>query len=203
MSSKNNRSNDKDSDRSKQMQGKLDPKKPFGKITTYEPESSDDASENESIQPATTKSRSHSSTPISSVGSTARNQFLSCIKNRTCLNGVDFIGLMAKKQGPSGTKNLKGNALKRALSWKEQMLVISKMCHTGANFVAMKEFLESVGMILTANPIYNELTADICAEICDILANVCFMENVDPGILTDYFNKRFADLRNRRNYEAK
>jgi len=185
------------------MQGKLDPKKPFGKITTYEPESSNDASENESSQPAATSSRFHSSAPISSVGSTARNQFLSCIKNKTCLNGVDFIGLMAKKQGATGTKNLKGSELKRQLSWKEQMLVISKMCHTGSNFIAMKEFLESVGMILTANPIYNELAADICAEICDILTDVCFMENVDQGILTDYFNKRFADLRNRRNYEVK
>ena len=29
------------------------------------------------------------------------------------------------------------------------------------------------------------------------------MENVDHGVMFDYFNRRFADLRNRRNYEAK
>ncbi len=133
--SKNNRSNDKESDRSKHKQGKLDPKKPFGKITTYDPESSNESSDNESIQPVATSSRSHSFVPISSVGSTARNQFISCLKNRSCLNGVDFIGVMAKKQGATGTLNLKGSDLKRALAWKEQMLVISNMCHTGSNFL--------------------------------------------------------------------
>ena len=67
----------------------------------------------------------------------------------------------------------------------------------------MENFLTSAKIHLGSNSNYVEVSADIVSEICDILSNVCFMDNVDHGVYTEYFNRRVADLRNRRNYEIK
>ena len=186
-------------------QGKLNPKKPFAKITEYESEDSLVSGQDSDSPEIVSTTSSHVVNPpcFNSIGVTGHNVLLACIKNKSCLSGVDFIGLMAKKQGLTGGKGLKGNDLKRHLTWKEQMLIISKLALTGSNMNQMKTFLESVKVHLSANADYVQIAADIVATTCNILRKCCFMENVDNGVFSEYFNRRFADLRNRRNYEAK
>jgi hypothetical protein len=185
---------------SHKKQGKMNPKEPFSKIVLYETESEyeDDAG---SVVSTSDPDVSFIDTSIG-IGSTAENVFLACLKNKQILNGVDFVAVMAKSQG-KGSKSLKGNDLKRFLTWKECKMIISKLSYSGANLEAMKIFLTSVKIHLSAKSNYVEISSDIVASICKILTNVCFMENVDNGIMSEYFNRRVADLRNRRNYEAK
>ena len=184
----------------KSKQGKMDPQQPFAKIETYDTDESD-ISSNDGEEMIS--SHAASIPCVSSIGSTSRNALLSSLKNKRCLVGVDFIGLMAKKQEKGGSKTLKGSDLKRHVIWKEQMMVISKLCHAGANLSQLDLFLTADKIHLGTNGNYREVAADIVAEICVILTNVCFMENVEHGVFSDYFNKRFADIRNRRNYERK
>ena len=98
---------------------------------------------------------------------------------------------------------MKGSELKRHLTWKEIKLIMSKLCLTGANFKEMEILLTSVKIHLTGNHSYQEISSDIVAKICTILENVCFMDNVDHGVMSEYFDRGVADLRNRRNYGMK
>ena len=82
-------------------------------------------------------------------------------------------------------------------------MIISKLALAGATLKEMEIFLTSVKIHLTANTLYQEVSSDIVASICKMLTEVCFMENVDHGVMSDYFNRRVADLRNRRNYAMK
>lgn len=192
--------NDEAKQKLKSKQGKMDPQQPFAKIENYDTDESNNSSnEAESI----TNSQSTTLPGVSLIASTTHNTLLGVLKNKRCLAGVDFIGLMAKKQGKGGGKHLKGNELKRYLSWKSQMMVISKLTHAGSSLSQMDVFLTSEKIHLGTNGNYKEVSADIVAEICDILQKDCSMENVEHGVLSDYFNKRFADIRNRRNYERK
>jgi hypothetical protein len=50
---------------------------------------------------------------------------------------------------------------------------------------------------------FQEVSSNIVADICKVLIDVCFMENVDNGVMSDYFICRVAHLRNRRNYVNK
>ena len=185
-------------------QGKLNPKKPFAKVDHYSTEESSD-SEDTTNPPVSSHSQGRSSSKpvLANLESTQYNMLLACIKNKAILVGVDFIEIMARKQGANGSKGLKGNDLKRYLSWKEIKLILSKLALCGANFQSMEIFLTSVKVHLVGNNSYQEIASDIVAKICHILESVCFMENVDNGVFSDYFNRRVADLRNRRNYEMK
>ena len=198
-----------DSDSKKQnkprsKQGKLDPKKPFSKVDHYSTEESEDS---EVEQPTVSSTgRNYHSSSVSSNSArneTQINMLIGSIKNKSILAGVDFCETMARKQGRNGSKGLKGTDMKRFLTWKEIKLILSKLCLTGANFKEMEVFLTSVKIHLSGDTSYQEISSDIVAKICSILENVCFMENVDHGVMSDYFNRRVADLRNRRNYEMK
>lgn len=189
-------------DKRRAKQGKLNPKKPFAKVDHYSTEESESSGE-ESDLPAVSSSQGSRPAVSSTISETQYNMLLGCIKKKSVLQGVDFMDVMAKKQGKTGSKGLKGNELKRFLTWKECMLILSKLALTGANFKEMEVFLTSVKIHLSGNTSYQEISADIIAKICNILENVCFMDNVDHGVYTEYFNRRVADLRNRRNYEIK
>ena len=79
-------------------------------------------------------------------------------------------------------------------------MIIAKLALSGACLKEMEIFLTSVRIHLTANNSYQEISSNIVADICKVLTDVCFMENVDNGVMSDYFNRRVADLRNRRNF---
>jgi hypothetical protein len=183
---------------SHKKQGKMNPREPFSKITVYESETE---SELEVSQDSEVETPVAFASSNSSLGSTAENVLLVSLKNKAILSGVDFIWVMAKLQG-KGAASLKGSELKRHLSWKECKMSISKMALAGGTLKQLEEFLTSTGIHLTSNSTYVEISSDIVSAICKILTN-CGMENVDHGVMFDYFNRRFADLRNRRNYEAK
>jgi hypothetical protein len=82
-------------------------------------------------------------------------------------------------------------------------MIIAKLALSGACLKEMEIFLTSVRIHLTSNNDYQEVSSNIVADICKVLIDVCFMENVDNGVMSDYFNRRVADLRNRRNYVNK
>ena len=176
----------------------MNPREPFSKITVYETDSESEGNVSQVSEVDTPVAVSSSN---SSLGSTAKNVLLVSLKNKAILSGVDFIWVMAKLQG-KGASSLKGSELKRHLSWKECKMSISKLALAGATLKQLDVFLTSVSIHLTSNSSYVEISSDIVSEICKILTN-CGMENVDHGVMFDYFNRRFADLRNRRNYEAK
>ena len=79
-------------------------------------------------------------------------------------------------------------------------MIIAKLALAGACLKEMEIFLTSSRIHLTSNNAYQEISSNIVADICQVLTNVCFMENVGNGVMSDYFNRRVADLRNRRNY---
>jgi hypothetical protein len=182
---------------SHKRQGKMNPKDPFSKITVYE---SDSDSEGELSQ-VSDNEQGMAGNSQGSINNTYYNVLLTCLKNKAVLAGVDFIWVMSKLQG-KGAKSLKGSELKRHLSWKECKMIISKLSLGGACLKPMEPFLKSSKIHLTSNIEYVEISSDIVSEICKILTNVCGMENVDHGVMAEYFNRRVADLRNRRNYEA-
>jgi hypothetical protein len=184
---------------SHKKQGKMNPKDPFSKITIYASES--DLEEELSEVSDTEQALAGNSQGSTSINNTYYNVLLTCLKNKAVLAGVDFIWVMSKLQG-KGAKNLKGSELKRHLSWKECKMIISKLSLGGACLKPMEPFLRSSKIHLTSNIEYVEISSDIVSEICKILTNVCGMENVDHGVMAEYFNRRVADLRNRRNYEA-
>ena len=185
--------------KSHKKQGKMNPKDPFAKIIIYE-------SDEEEVEGIEVSSSDDGVTNIDSAkggyDSTDENVLLTALMNKPILNGACFVTVMAKNQG-KGNKSLKGSELKRHLTWKEQKMIISKLTFKGANLKKMEVFLTSVKIHLNGNSNYVETAASIVAKICKILTDVCFMENVDSGIMSEYFNRRVADLRNRRNYEAK
>jgi len=67
----------------------------------------------------------------------------------------------------------------------------------------MAKYLESRAVHLNAYQDYVEKSSDIASHICWILTNIAFMDNVDNAAVLEYFNRRFADLRNRGNYVKK
>ncbi len=82
-------------------------------------------------------------------------------------------------------------------------MVIAKLVFGEACLKEMEIFLTSVRIHLTSNNAYQEVSSNIVDNICKVLTDVCFMENDDNGVMSDYFNRRVADLRNRRNYVNK
>jgi len=187
------------SKKGKSKQGKMNPTKPFEKISKYESE--DEGSDNDS-DVSREEAQNATSEPTNDQWSTADNRFKSVLRNKSILAGQDFCQIMAKNQG-AGSKNLKGSELKRHLTWKESKMIISKLALAGASLKCMEVFLTSVKVHLTSCADYNDVAADIVARICNILQKNCFMENVDNSVFAFYFNKRVADLRNRRNYVNK
>ena len=183
---------------SHKKQGKMNPRDPFGTITVYD---SDDG-EIESVEVSSSDEGVTYLDPLTSLNNEDENVLMTALINKAILSGACFLTVMAKNQG-KGVKNLKGSELKRHLTWKEQKMVISKLAFKGANLKKMELFLSSVRIHLNGNPNYVATASNIVASICKILKEVCFMENVDAGIMSDYFNHRVADLRNRRNYETK
>ena len=133
--------------KTKGKQGKMDPKKPFDKISKYdsEEESEQDASEIEDRAPSSSAS---SYSFRSSSSSVIYNILLANLKGKDLLGGVDFCLVMCKKQG-KGAKNLKGNELKKHLQWKEQKMIIAKLALAGANVAEMEPFIKSSKVHLT------------------------------------------------------
>jgi len=185
---------------SHKKQGKMNPKDPFARITIYE----SDEGEQEAIEISSSEDGvSYLNTNnVTSLDQEDENVLMTALINKAVLNGACFVTVMAKNQG-KGAKNLKGNDLKRHLTWKEQKMIISKLAFKGANLKKMELFLTAVRIHLNGNANYVATASNIVASICKILKEVCFMENVDNGIMSEYFNSRVADIRNRRNYEAK
>ncbi len=72
-------------------------------------------------------------------------------------------------------------------------MVIAKLAFGGACLKEMEIFLTSVRIHLTSNNAYQEVSSNIVADICKVLTDVCFMENVDNGVMSDYFNRRVAE----------
>ena len=209
----NSGSNEKKRNFSKSKQGKMNPKKPFEKVIQYDTEGSE--SENSIASPQVVRNISSTSTSSSSSSSSSSsasistsdspnydNILLANLKGKEVLAGVDFCAVMSKKQGKGGS-NLKGSELKKYIAWKEQKMVIAKLAFAGLNVSQMEEFLKSSKIHLTSSSAYNKVSSDLVANICNLLTNICFMENVDNGVLSDYFNRRVADIRNRRNYTAR
>ncbi len=190
----------------KRKQGKMNPKKPFAKVIQYDTEES--GSESNAVSPEIHRSVSSSSTSSTfastsySDSSNYDNILLANLKGKDILAGADFCAVMSKLQGKGG-KNLKGSELKKYSTWKEQKMVIAKLAFAGANVSQMEEFIRSSKIHLTSSSAYNQVSCDIVASVCNLLVTKCFMENVDQGVFHDYFNRRVADIRNRRNYTAK
>jgi len=184
---------------SHKKQGKMNPKDPFAKVVIYE---SDEGEVQEIEVSSSEEGVTYVDTATATNDNTDDNVLMTALFNKAILNGACFVTVMSKNQG-KGVSTLKGNDLKRHLSWKEQKMIISKLAFKGANLKKMEIFLTSVRIHLNGNANYVETASNIVGKICKILSDVCFMENVDHGIMSEYFNRRVADLRNRRNYEAK
>ena len=201
----------------KSKQGKMDKLHPFDKIVTYETESESDNDNNSNTEEHQTDSDVEDVTAShrvggnsltldqlmrASVGMTGHNILVSALKNKGCLLGVDCGEVCVWKQG-KGSKQLKGKDLKRYLIKKPQKMSLAQICRAGAHLTPMAKFLNSAAVHLNSSQEYVEMASDITAHICWILTNIAFMENVDSAAVLHYFSNRFADLRNRGNYERK
>ena len=200
----------------KSYQGKMDINHPFDRITKYDLEEEpivvdeEDSSEGENfngeaVLPLPSVSPNVSAVVFNmddTIGRTGNNILRTSLKNKQSLFGIDCCAVLAWKQG-KGSKLLKGKELKRFQSRKLQKLAISKVCHAGAHLEQIRKFLDSNTVHLNQSQEFVEISSDIVAHICHILSTVASMTNVDEGAVSDYFNQRFADLRNRKNYETR
>ena len=201
----------------KSYQGKMDINRPFDRITQYDLEvepvvvAEEDSSESDNSDGEEVHRPMHSVSPNVSavvfnmddtIGRTGNNILRTSLKNKQSLYGIDCCAVLAWKQG-KGSKHLRGKELKRFQARKVQKLAISKVCHAGAHLEQMRKFLESKTVHLNQSQEFVEISSDIVAHICHILTTVASMTNVDDGAVSDYFNQRFADLRNRKNYETR
>ena len=201
----------------KSKQGKMDLLNPFSKILIYETESESEHDNNsdsdghesdhsdDAVTQSTSTSASQSLSQImtDSVGSTGHNILMASLKNKGSLLGVDLGEILTWKQGSKGSKNLTGPHLKKYKSRKQQKMSIAQICRAGIHLAQMSKYLESKAVHLNAYQEYVEMSSDIVSHICWILEHVAFMENVDNAAVLEYFNRRFADLRNRGNYVKK
>ena len=133
------------------------------------------------------------------IGTIGHNVLVKETKNKHLIYGQDNCAVNAWKQGRGGT-GLRGPEKKSWLALKSMKMVISHLVKAAINLEQCEPFLTMVHVNLKGVYGYQLLSADIVAHICDILANYCHMENVDVGSNAEYFDTRFADTRNRRNY---
>ena len=201
----------KTSEKKRSRQGKLDMTNPFAKVTIYDTESeleesgkdySTSSSDEEDIRIVSASSQVEQDAQDSIIGKSGQNILSAALRNRNILEHQDFLEIISWKQ-KGGSKGLKGKDLKRFNLLKSQMLCISKLCLAGAHLEKMKVFLNSAFFHLNQNAEYVAISSEIVDFICYLLQNVAVMENVDSGTMADYFNRRFADLRNRKNYNEK
>jgi hypothetical protein len=66
-------------------------------------------------------------------------------------------------------------------------MIIAKLELAGACLKEMEIFLTSVRIHLTGNNVYQKIFSNIVADICKVLTDVCFMENIDNGVMSDYY----------------
>ena len=202
----------------KSKQGKMDIKNPFNRIIIYETESeSDNASDSNGDEQSDVASEDDEASSVrqsetmpgleqlmkDKVGQTGHNILMASLKNKGILFGKDCGAVLAFKPGKDGGKKLKGAHLERHKGKKKARLCISQVIRAGAHLQEMSHWLQTQGVHLNNYQEYVELASDIVNHICWILQHVALMENVDHGDMMDYFNRRFADLRNRRNYIIK
>ena len=196
----------------------MDINNPFKPITIYETESesehasdSDDEQqqsegsdiENTHSQRSTTAQPGLEQLMKDSIGATGHNILLGSLKKKGNLAAKDCGATLAWKPGKNGSKKLKGRDLERFKSKKSDKLSICQMVRAGSHLQQMRVFQDTTGVHLNSYQDYVEHSSDIVHHICWILTHEALMENVDHGDMLDYFNKRFADLRNRRNYDFK
>ena len=200
-------------EKKKSRQGKLNMSDPFSKVIKYDTESSSEseASAKEEIISSNSDNEEtmHLEKKIdnplskdSKLGKNGQNILSAALRNRNVLEYQDFLQVIVWKQ-KGGSKLLKGKDLKKFQKEKTQMMCISKLCLAGSHLEHMKPFLDSSFQHLNQNADYIEMSSDIIEYICYLLKNVAVMNNVDSGAMADYFHRRFADLRNRKNYTAK
>ena len=223
MAKKSNKSSPKDKAKAtkapylnlkKSKQGKMDILNPFSKILIYETESESETeeqsisdehvSDDSDVEIIQRSSDSGSTLSLNqllndSVGTTGHNILVASLKNKGCLLGADLGEILTWKQG-KGSKLLIGKPLKRFKKIKMQKMSLSQITRSGIHLAQMGKYLTSKAVHLNAYQEYVEMSSDITSHICWILANVAFMENIDHAAVLEYFNRRFADLRNRGNY---
>ena len=223
MAKKSNKSSPKDKAKAtslklkKSKQGKMDILNPFSKILIYETESESEnedhshsdehVSDDSDVEIIQRSAESGSNLTLNqllndSVGSTGHNILVASLKNKGCLMGADLGEILTWKQG-KGSQSLTGKLLKKHKTKKTQKMSMAQICRAGVQLAPMSKYLQSKGVHLNAHQEYVEMSSDITSHICWILANIAFMENIDHAAVLEYFNRRFADLRNRGNYVPK
>jgi hypothetical protein len=127
-----------------------------------------------------------------------RTILLASIKHKKLIEGAGFIEIMNHTIKKSVNMQAK---LRAKLS--KQKNVISKLCLKGIRSPALSSFLCLKHTQLNMQMEYVQIATNVCRDIMDILVNDCAMVDVDLGILMDYFNAKFSDVRNQCNTDKK
>jgi hypothetical protein len=135
----------------------------------------------------------------SAIGLAGRNVIHSNIRGEEKIRGQDCEALLRWKQGKGGS-SLSGVRKRQHISFKEMKMVICTMFKSALNLQQCIVYLNMPSVNLKHVPGYQLLSADIVAHLVDLLRNHCGMENVRHGSVAEYFDVRFADTRNRKNY---
>ena len=127
-----------------------------------------------------------------------RTILLASIKHKKLIEGAGFIEIMNHtiKKSVNMQQKLRAKLTK-------QKNVISKLCLKGIRSPALNSFLSLKHTHLNMQMDYVQIATNVCRDIMDILVNECAMTDVDLGILMDYFNAKFSDVRNQNNTDKK
>ena len=183
-------------DSAKKKQAKLNPANPMtGIVNEILSSSSESSEEDDNIDEV------REVTSIGSMDVSFRQLLLSKLKNKKLIMGCNFLEVMnySRKQDKLNPLKLPKKTLDKLRGQKN---VLSKLVLAGIKCKPLDRFLNTKSEHLGIIADYLDISAKVCSNIFDILKNDCQVVEIDVGILTDYFNERFADVRNQNNYAA-
>ena len=192
-------------------QGRLNVRNPTGPVAIYTEESESEVEQNENEnddnhdqdeEEDNVQENNQNGAAQILISQTDINVLRSATLNRGIVCQANFNEIMCF-QAKKDAKTLKGAPLEEYLEKKAQKHVIANLVHAGSNLPVFNKHMSKSHVHLNKDQHYVAAAADCVAIINDILTLECQVIDVDIGLLTRYFNSRFADRRNRKAYEAK
>ena len=123
---------------------------------------------------------------------------LGALKSKKILAGSNFLEVLAHTK-----KNLNKLSPNKLTTMNEKKNAISKLCLQGIRSPDLARFLLMKHVILKLGVDYVDAATSVCMEIYSILEQECLMTDLDFGVLMDYFNAKFSDIRNQENSKRK
>ena len=140
---------------------------------------------------------------LTHLSSNARTIILTATSNGILLKDSDFRQIMSYKKETKNRDRMTLAQQKMEEKMSRKKLVISKSVLKSVRFVELKPFLDMPNVHLNSIADFVAVSSEVVGLLVDIFEKSYGLTNVDYGILSGYFNARFADVRNQANCKRK